>query len=185
MTAEIIAVGTELLLGDILNTDAQFLAQQLSRLGINVFYQTVVGDNEKRLTDTIKTALSRADIVITSGGLGPTHDDITKETLASAMGVGLKLHEPSLQKIEDYFKRTGRAMSKTNVKQAIMPEGCIVLENNNGTAPGGIIEKDGKVAIFLPGPPNEIVPMFNESVFHICVKNRILCCFQRLCVLLV
>lgn len=172
MTAEIIAVGTELLLGDILNTDAQFLAQQLSKLGINVFYQTVVGDNEKRLTDTIKTALSRSDIVITSGGLGPTHDDITKETLASAMEVGLKLHEPSLKKIEDYFKRMGRIMSQTNVKQAIMPEGCIVLENNNGTAPGGIIEKDGKVALFLPGPPNEIVPMFNESVFpYLCQKS--------------
>ena len=164
MTAEIIAVGTELLLGDILNTDAQFLAQQLSKLGINVFYQTVVGDNEKRLTDTIKTALSRSDIIITSGGLGPTHDDITKETLAGAMGVGLKLHEPSLEAIEEYFKRTGRVMSQTNVKQAIMPEGCIVLKNNNGTAPGGIIEKEGKIAIFLPGPPNEIVPMFNESV---------------------
>ena len=164
MTAEIIAVGTELLLGEILNSDSQFLAQELSKLGIDVFYQTVVGDNEKRLADTIKTALSRSDIVITSGGLGPTHDDITKETLAEAMGAELKLHEPSLRDIEAYFERTGRTMSKTNIKQAIMPVGCIVLKNNNGTAPGGIIEKDGKIAIFLPGPPNEIVPMYKESV---------------------
>ncbi len=164
MTAEIIAVGTELLLGEILNTDAQFLAQELSKLGINVFYQTVVGDNEQRLKDTIKTALSRSDIVITSGGLGPTSDDITKETVAEAMGVELELDKNSLKDIEDYFARMGRVMGKNNIKQAIMPKNAIVLKNNNGTAPGGIIEKNGKIAIFLPGPPNEIVPMYKQSV---------------------
>lgn len=164
MKAEIIAVGTELLLGEILNTDAQFLAGELSKLGIDVYYQTVVGDNAQRLTDTIKTALSRSDIVITSGGLGPTNDDITKETLAAAMGVELRLDEECLRDMKSYFERMGRPMADTNIKQAVMPVGGIVLRNNNGTAPGGIIEKDGKIAIFLPGPPNEIVPMYNESV---------------------
>lgn len=164
MTAEIISVGTELLLGEILNTDAQFLAEELSQLGIDVYYQTVVGDNEKRLTDTVKTALSRSDIVITSGGLGPTNDDITKETLAAAMGVEMKLDDECLRDVKNYFERIGRPMADTNIKQAVMPVGCIVLRNNNGTAPGGIIEKSGRIAIFLPGPPNEIVPMFNESV---------------------
>lgn len=164
MVAEIIAVGTELLLGEILNSDSQFLAQELSKLGIDVFYQTVVGDNEARLTQTIQTALSRSDLVITSGGLGPTHDDITKETLAAAMGVEMKLDEACLRDMEAYFARLNRPMAQVNVKQAVMPVGCIVLKNNNGTAPGGIIEKDGKIAIFLPGPPNEIVPMYHESV---------------------
>ena len=164
MDAEIIAVGTELLLGEILNSDAQFLAGELSRFGINVFYQTVVGDNHDRLMSTIRTALERSDIVITSGGLGPTHDDITKETLAEAMGVQLELHEESLERMKSYFNRIGRYMSPTNVKQAMMPKGCIVLPNNCGTAPGGIVEKDGKAAIFLPGPPREITAMFRESV---------------------
>lgn len=164
MVAEIIAVGTELLLGEILNSDSQFLARELSKLGINVYYQTVVGDNEERLTQTINTALSRSDLVITSGGLGPTHDDITKETLAAAMGVELKLNEACLHDMEAYFARLNRPMVQVNVKQAVMPVDCIVLKNNNGTAPGGIIEKDGKIAIFLPGPPNEIVPMYRESV---------------------
>lgn len=165
MDAEIIAVGTELLLGEILNSDAQFLAQQLSKLGINVFYQTVVGDNERRLSETLTTAISRADIVITSGGLGPTHDDITKETIARVMGIELKLHEESVENMKAYFSQTNRKMSQTNLKQAMMPVDGIVLKNNHGTAPGGIIEKDGKTVIFLPGPPREIVPMFHESVY--------------------
>lgn len=179
MKAEIIAVGTELLLGEILNTDAQFLASELSLLGIDVYYQSVVGDNEKRLTDTIRLALSRSDIVITSGGLGPTSDDITKETLAKAMGVEIELHEPSLERIKDYFKKMGRNMAQINEKQAVMPVGGIVLENNNGTAPGGIIEKDGKIAIFLPGPPNEIVPMYFESVKPYLMKKSDSVLFSR------
>lgn len=164
MKAEIIAVGTELLLGEILNSDSQFLASELSKLGIDVYYQSVVGDNEMRLTETINRALSRSDLVITSGGLGPTNDDITKETLASAMGVEMALDEASLEEIKKYFKTIGRDMTPNNIKQAIMPKDCIILKNNNGTAPGGIIEKGEKIAIFLPGPPNEIVPMYMESV---------------------
>ncbi len=164
MKAEIIAVGTELLLGEILNTDSQFLASELSQLGIDVYYQSVVGDNEARLTDTIKRALSRSDLIILSGGLGPTSDDITKETLASAMECEMSLDEECLLDMKRYFDKMGREMVNSNIKQAIMPVGGIVLKNNNGTAPGGIIEKNGKIAIFLPGPPNELVPMYHESV---------------------
>ena len=166
MNAEIIAVGTELLLGEIVNTNAKFLAEELSSLGINVYYQTVVGDNHDRLLDTIRTALWRSDIVITSGGLGPTHDDITKETLAEMMGIPLEMHDESLQRIKNFYVKMNKPMPKVNEKQAMMPAGCTVLRNNHGTAPGGIIEKDGKIAIFLPGPPRELEPMFREKVFR-------------------
>ncbi len=164
MNAELLSVGTELLLGEILNTDAQFLASELSKLGINVFHQTVVGDNHKRLKDAVLLALSRADLVITSGGLGPTSDDITKEVLCEAMGAKLAMDKRSLARIEAYFKQTGKPMVKINEKQAMLPVGGIVLDNNCGTAPGGIIEKDGKIAIFLPGPPHELMQMYTESV---------------------
>lgn len=165
MTAEIIAVGTELLLGDILNTNAQFLAKELSRLGIDVYFQTVVGDNPNRIESVIKLALSRSDIVITSGGLGPTHDDLTKETIANVLGLKLTMHKPSLEWMESYFKSINRPMADTNIKQAMLPKDCIVLSNTCGTAPGGIIEKDGKTVIFLPGPPREITAMFKLSVY--------------------
>ncbi len=165
MNAEIIAVGTELLLGEILNSDTKFLAEELSRLGINVYYQTVVGDNPVRLKGVLQTALKRSDIIITSGGLGPTHDDITKETLAEVMGVGLELHQRSLDDMRAFFGRLRRDMPSVNVKQAMLPKGCMVLKNDHGTAPGGIIQKDGKTAIFLPGPPNELMPMYHNYVF--------------------
>lgn len=165
MDAEIISVGTELLLGEILNSNAKFLAEELARLGINVFYQTVVGDNHGRLKGVLETALERSDLIITTGGLGPTHDDITKEIIAEVMGLELELHKESLNDITAYFARTGRRMPPVNIKQAMMPKGCIVLKNNYGTAPGGIIEKDGKTAVFLPGPPRELVPMYKDYVF--------------------
>ncbi len=164
MNAELISVGTELLLGEILNTDAKFLSEELSVLGINVYYQSVVGDNPDRLESTLKLALSRADLVITSGGLGPTKDDLTKEIIAKVMDEKLVLHKESLDSIVEYFKRTGREMPESNIKQAMLPKNSIILKNNNGTAPGCIIEKNGKTVIMLPGPPNEIVPMFTESV---------------------
>ncbi len=164
MNAEIISVGTELLLGEILNTDAQFLAEQLSLVGIDVYYQTVVGDNRERLAQSVKTALERADIIITSGGLGPTPDDLTKEVLSECMDEKLVMDNESLEYIREYFRSIGGEMSANNEKQAMMPESCIILKNNNGTAPGCIIEKNGKTAIMLPGPPNELVPMFKESV---------------------
>ena len=164
MNAELLSVGTELLLGEILNTDVKFLAEELSVLGINVYYQTVVGDNRERLKNALELALSRADIVIASGGLGPTPDDLTKEVIAETMEEELVLDEASLDAIKDYYKKVKREMPKSNIKQAMMPEHCRILYNNNGTAPGCIIEKNGKIVVMLPGPPNELVPMFKESV---------------------
>ena len=165
MRAEIMAVGTELLLGDILNTNAQFLAQELANLGIEVYYQTVVGDNPQRLKDTIYHAFSRADLIITTGGLGPTEDDLTKETAAEYFGEKLVLDEKAFNRIKTYFDRTGRVMTQNNVKQAMVPENnCTVLYNDNGTAPGIIIEKNGKMIVMLPGPPRETVPMFVNQV---------------------
>lgn len=164
MNAEIISVGTELLLGEILNTDAQFLAAELSELGINVFYQTVVGDNRQRLTDAIKTAAERSDIIIASGGLGPTQDDITKEVICEYFEKELFLHEESLVRMEKYLKRKGLDTVKCNQKQAMLPKGCIVLPNNCGTAPGCIIEENNKIAVMLPGPPHELEAMYKESV---------------------
>lgn len=165
MNAELISVGTELLLGEILNTNAQYLSKGLASLGISVYYQTTVGDNPDRLKDAIFQALSRSDMVVLTGGLGPTADDLTKETVADFFNLRLVRDKKSEERINGYFKRIGSVPVQSNYKQADMPEGCIVLDNNNGTAPGGIIEKDGKTAIFLPGPPMEMKPMFEESVF--------------------
>lgn len=165
MKAEIIAVGTELLLGDILNTNAQFLAQELASLGIEVYYQTVVGDNPQRLEDTIFHAFSRADLIITTGGLGPTEDDLTKETAAKYFGEKLVPDKKALEQIEHFFRRIGRTMTENNIKQAMVPEhNGVVLYNENGTAPGIIIEKNGKMIVMLPGPPKETVPMFLQQV---------------------
>ena len=136
MNAELIAVGTEILLGDIVNTDAQLISQGLSELGINVFYQTVVGDNPARLRHVVETARDRADIIITTGGLGPTLDDLTKETLASVFGKKMALHQPSLDRIQGFFQTIGREMTPNNEKQAWLPEGCTVFVNEWGTAPG-------------------------------------------------
>lgn len=173
MKAEILAVGTELLLGDILNTNAQFLAQELANLGIEVYYQTVVGDNPKRLKDTIFHAFSRADFIITTGGLGPTEDDLTKETAAEYFGERLILDERALGRIRKYFDRTGRVMTENNVKQAMVPEkNGIVLYNDNGTAPGIIMEKNGKMIVMLPGPPRETIPMFQNQVKPYLAKRQ-------------
>lgn len=164
MNAEILAVGTEILLGNIVNTNAQVLANGLAELGINVLHQTVVGDNAARLTDAIRLALSRSDILITTGGLGPTGDDITRETIAAVLGRRLVRDEPSMRVIRDYFARTGRKMGPSNEKQAMLPEGCIVLRNDWGTAPACAVEQGGKTVIMLPGPPREMGPIFAERV---------------------
>ena len=158
-SAEIIAVGTEILLGEITNTDAVTVAQALSELGINAYYQTVVGDNPERLRECIKIAKSRADIIITTGGLGPTFDDLTKQVAAEAFGKKLVLNEEELEKIRGYFDRLGRTMTENNARQAYLPEGCTVLPNDWGTAPGCAIEDEGKILIMLPGPPRECKPM--------------------------
>ena len=159
LSAEIIAVGTEILLGEITNTDAVTVARALSELGINAYYQTVVGDNPDRLYDVIMTAKKRADIIITTGGLGPTFDDLTKQVAARAFGKELVLNEEELEKIKGYFARLGRTMTENNARQAYLPEGCTVFRNDWGTAPGCAIEDGGKILIMLPGPPRECRPM--------------------------
>lgn len=164
MNFEIISIGTEILLGQIVNTNARDISIMLSDLGMNVYYTTVVGDNPERLKEALEVAASRADGIITTGGLGPTKDDLSKETIAEFCGLRCVPHEESRQRLLDRFKKMNRYMPESNLKQADMPEGCIVLKNNNGTAPGAIIEKDEKVFIMLPGPPSEMKPMLYESV---------------------
>jgi len=164
LTAEILAVGTELLLGDTLNTNAQYLSKELAGLGISVYHHTVVGDNPARLKKAYSDAFSRADIVITSGGLGPTKDDLTKEIGAEYFGKKLVMDENALKTLESFFTRVGRVMTENNRKQALMPEGALLIPNNNGTAPGCIISDKGKTLIMLPGPPRELTPMFEECV---------------------
>ena len=163
-TVEIICVGTEILLGNIVNTNARFLAEKMASLGFASFYQTVVGDNAERLEGCLKVALERSDVVILSGGLGPTEDDITKETACKVCGKEMYLHEPSKEKIVEYFKKKGMELTENNFKQAMLPEDSVILENDNGTAPGAIISYEGKLTILLPGPPNELVPMFENKV---------------------
>lgn len=164
MTVEIVCVGTELLLGNIVNTNGAFLAEGCAALGLESYYQTVVGDNEGRLEGVLKTAMERSDIVILSGGLGPTEDDLTKEVAARVCGRKLVLHEPSRAAIEKFFAERGTAPTENNWKQAMIPADAIVLGNPNGTAPGVIIEADQARVILLPGPPNELCPMFENSV---------------------
>lgn len=159
-TVEILSVGTELLLGNIANTDAQMLSQGLSELGLNVFWHTVVGDNLRRAEEAVALAKRRADIIITTGGLGPTCDDLTKNVLAEAFGKKLVFDEASAERIRAYFARTGRPMTDNNLQQAMLPEGCTILENDWGTAPGCAFEADGVHVIMLPGPPSECRPMF-------------------------
>ena len=159
-TVEILSIGTELLLGNIVNADAQMLSQGLSELGLNVYYHTVVGDNPARARQAVETAKGRADIIITTGGLGPTCDDLTKNVLAEAFGKKLCFHEGSAQRIRDHFARIGRPFTDNNLQQAMLPEGCTVLENDWGTAPGCAFEADGTHVIMLPGPPSECTPMF-------------------------
>lgn len=165
-TAELIAVGTELLLGNICNTDAQMISQALSALGINVFYHTVVGDNPERAKAAVEIAKGRADIIITTGGLGPTCDDLTKQVLAEAFGKQLVFHAESAQRIRDYFRQRlpHRQMTENNLQQAMLPEGCTVLQNDWGTAPGCAFEAEGVRVIMLPGPPRECRAMLEHRV---------------------
>lgn len=165
MTVELISVGTEILLGNIVNTNAAYLAEKCALLGLSLYNQTVVGDNSERLFKAVKTALSRADIVILTGGLGPTEDDITKETIAAVFGRKLYMDEHSKERIQEYFDQVkSRQITENNWKQAMVPEGAKVIDNHNGTAPGIILEENQKMAILLPGPPNELKPMFEESI---------------------
>lgn len=179
MVAEVIAVGTELLMGQILNTNAQFLAQELSALGIDLHEEIVVGDNRARLRDAVARAMERSDVLIITGGLGPTEDDLTKETVAEVFGAKLVLDEESLHAMEDYVRRGYKTLPENNRKQAYLPEGGTVIPNHNGTAPGCMLEKDGKVAILLPGPPSEMRLMFRESVLPYLQQRSGACLYSR------
>ena len=163
--AEILCVGTELLLGEVVNTNAAYLCRELARLGISVYHTAVVGDNPSRLENAVKNALKQADLLILTGGLGPTYDDLTKETVAATLGLPMVRDEKILLDIEKYFTETGRPMPPNNAKQADIPEGAFAIPNRTGTAPGIFIEKDEKVVVLLPGPPFEMKPMFEEFVF--------------------
>lgn len=165
MVVELISVGTEILLGNIVNTNAAYLSEKCAALGLSCYHQSVVGDNEGRLEKTLRLAVSRSDIVILSGGLGPTKDDLTKEVTAKVFGKKLAEDTHTKERIAGYFpKMQSKKITENNWKQAMVPEGAKVVDNHNGTAPGLIIEENGKTAILLPGPPNEIKPMFERDI---------------------
>lgn len=173
MNVEIITVGTEIILGNIVNTNAAFLSEECAKLGLALYFHTAVGDNEERLSNVIESGLTRSDILIITGGLGPTEDDITKEIAAKVMNKGLVMDSHSRLRIQEFFNRSyqGKSIPENNYKQALVPEDAIIMDNDNGTAPGIIIEKDEKSLILLPGPPNELVPMFFKDVVPY-LKNK-------------
>lgn len=173
MVVELVSVGTELLLGNIVNTNTQYLAEKCALLGLSMYHQVTVGDNRERLSQVIQVALDRSDVIILTGGLGPTEDDLTKEVCAEVMGFALEEDAHTKERITQYFKNSiYKEIPDNNWKQALVPHGAIVLDNNNGTAPGLILEKDGKTAILLPGPPNELKPLFLEEVFPYLQKQQ-------------
>lgn len=163
MIAEVLAVGTELLMGQVANTDAQYISANLPSVGIGVYYHTVVGDNPARVKDALGRAFERADVIFTTGGLGPTQDDLTKETIAEYLGLKMVFHEDEAEKLRDFFKKTNREMPESNLRQAYFPEGSIIMKNVTGTAPGCIIPTEKGCIVVLPGPPKELVPMFDNE----------------------
>lgn len=165
MKAEIIATGTEILLGQTLNTSAHYLTGKLSELGIEVDYHTTVGDNWDRVDQVLRQAINRSELVITTGGTGPTVDDMTKELVAKVLGLKLQLDPGSLERIQRFFSSRGSVMPKTEEKEAYFPEGSQILNNDHGTAPGAIIQHKGRTIVILPGPPTEMKPMFDDAVF--------------------
>lgn len=178
MTVELISVGTELLLGNIVNTNATYLSQKCAELGFSLYHHISVGDNEGRLCEVLRTSLSRADIIILSGGLGPTQDDMTKEAVAKVFGKELVMDEASRKRIESYFKfryqgsNINHVVTNNNWKQALKIDGCIVVDNDNGTAPGYIVEENNSSVILLPGPPSEMKPMFDTHIFPYLQKKQ-------------
>jgi len=171
MVAEILSVGTELLLGQIVDSNAAYLGRTLAGLGVDLFYKSTVGDNEGRVIDTLRRARDRADLIITSGGLGPTEDDLTKECIAQVFEEELVMHEPSLEQLHRFFARRGVKMPERNAKQALIYRHGRMLDNPNGTAPGALLEKDGKIVISLPGPPNEMIPMVENHVIPLLTER--------------
>ncbi|MEG0379855.1 MAG: molybdopterin-binding protein, partial [Eubacterium sp.] len=172
MNCELISVGTELLTGDTLNTNVMFLSKELSINGFSVLYHTVVGDNPVRLKETVALALSRSDLIITTGGLGPTQDDLTKETIADMFGMEMELKQEIVDELKVFFERRGFEMTENNLRQAYVPKGAKMLKNPRGTAPGIMIEKEGKIVILLPGPPHEMMGMYNDVVEPILHKLK-------------
>lgn len=173
MKAELIAVGTEILTGQIVNTNAQFLSEKMAELGIDVYFQTAVGDNEKRLTDVIDLASKRSDLVILCGGLGPTDDDLTKQTLAAYLKRDLVFDEKASRKLDDFFAtRPASSRTPNNERQAQIIEGATSLQNSTGLAVGGLLEVDGVTYIVLPGPPSELKPMVNEQLLPLLAVNH-------------
>lgn len=163
VTAEIISIGTELLLGDIVNTNAQYIAKELAHMGIDLYYQTVVGDNPDRLQKTLETAFKRSELVITTGGLGPTKDDLTKETAAKVMERKLVFHEETFRHVKKKLESYGiNEMTESQKKQAYVPEHSLVVTNPVGLAPGLIIAKGDRALVMLPGPPKEMKALFAE-----------------------
>lgn len=176
MKAEIVAVGTELLLGQIVNTNAQFLSRECAAIGVDIYFQTVVGDNEQRLLESLKLAASRADVVICTGGLGPTQDDLTKDVLAAYVGRQLIIHEPSMNAITQMFQSRGIHMVESNRRQALMLEGSDPLHNETGLAVGVAFTFEGTHFILLPGPPKEMKPMFTKYAIpwlHTIMKDEV------------
>ena len=172
MTAEIISVGTELLLGNILNTNAQYLSRELAELGITVQRESTIGDNQGRLADFVNEAKNRCDLLVFTGGLGPTADDLTKETVAACYGDTLVFDESEWEKITGYFARSGRVTTPNNRKQAMVPVKGHKIINHHGTAPGAWFEQEGRCAILMPGVPSEMKAMWNESVRPLLMKRQ-------------
>ena len=174
MICEILSVGTELLMGQVANTDAQYLSRRLSELGVQVFRHTTVGDNPARVKEALNTALSRSDLVITTGGLGPTEDDLTKEMVAEHFELQMELHQPSMDALVERMRRIhpDRPLAQNNLKQAYFPAGSTVMPNRRGTAPGCIVERDNKAVAVLPGPPRELKDMFEQQLEPWLLKRR-------------
>ena len=171
MIAELVTTGSELLLGQIVNTNAAYMAQELNKIGVDVCFQTTVGDNRARMKEVLAYAMSRADLVITSGGLGPTRGDITKEVSAEVMGRTMALNEECAARLKTHFAKIGREMTENNLRQAMIPEGAHIFVNHAGTAPGVAMEKEGKLLVNLPGPPSEMKDMFHRSLLpYLAVK---------------
>ena len=178
MNAEIIAVGSELLLGQIVNSNAQFISEQLADLGVNVYYHTSVGDNPARLKHAIEVAQKRADLLIFTGGLGPTKDDLTKETISNSLGTTLSMDNEALESIKTYFQTVNREMTPNNEKQALILTDSHVLKNENGMAPGMLLKKEDKAYMLLPGPPSEMRPMFEtygkQAILNLMEKKEVI-----------
>ena len=172
MTAEIISVGTELLLGNILNTNAQYLSRELAELGITVQRESTIGDNQGRLADFVNEAKNRCDMLVFTGGLGPTADDLTKETVAACYGDTLVFDESEWEKITGYFARSGRVTTPNNRKQAMVPVKGHKIINHHGTAPGAWFEQEGRCAVLMPGVPSEMKAMWNESIRPLLMKRQ-------------